>query len=52
MVTEKGSGNLTIEFACNEIDKFCRTLIAGDEPKRGDKDLCGYVSLLYMPLVY
>ena len=35
MVTEKGSGDLTIEFACDEIDRFCRALIAGDEPKTG-----------------
>ena len=42
MVAEKGSRDLTIEFHCNEIDRFCRALIAGDEPKRGAKDLCGY----------
>ena len=30
---KKGSGNLTIEFACDEIDRFCRALITGDEPK-------------------
>ena len=41
---EKGSEDLTIEFPCNEIDRFCQVLIAGDEPKRGAKDLWGYVS--------
>ena len=41
---KKGSGDLTIEFACDEIDRFCRALIAGDEPKRGAKDLGGCVS--------
>ena len=41
---KKGSGDLTIEFACDEIDRFCRALIAGDEPKRGAYDLCGCVS--------
>ena len=44
VVVEKGSGDLTIEFPCDEIDRFCRALIAGDELKRGAKDLCGYVS--------
>ena len=38
---KKGSGDLAIEFACDEIDRFCRALIAGDEPKRGANDLCG-----------
>ena len=39
MVAEKGSGYLIIEFLCDEIDRFCRALIAGDGPKRGAKDL-------------
>ena len=28
---KKGSGDLAIEFAFNEIDRFCRALIAGDD---------------------
>ena len=44
VVAEKGSGNLTIEFPWDEINRFCRALIASDEPKRGANDLCGYVS--------
>ena len=40
----KGSGDLTIEFACDEIYRFCRALIAGDEPKRDANDLCGCAS--------
>ena len=34
VVAEKGSGDLTIEFACDEIPSFWGALIAGDEPKR------------------
>ena len=41
---KKGSGDLAIEFVCDEIDRFCRALIAGDEPKRGANYLCGCVS--------
>ena len=41
---KKGSGDLTIEIACDEIDRFCWALIAGDKPKRGANDLCGCVS--------
>ena len=44
MVAEKRSGDLTIEFACDEIDRFYRALIASDELKRGANDLCGCVS--------
>ena len=44
VVMEKRSGDLTIEFLCNKIDRLCQALIAGDKPKRGTKDLCGYVS--------
>ena len=47
---KKGSGDLAIEFACYEIDRFCRALIAGDEPKRGANDLCGCVS--YVELLH
>ena len=44
VVAEKRPGDLTIEFPCDEIDRFCRALIAGDKPKRGANDLCGYKS--------
>ena len=44
MVAEKGSGDLTIEFACDEIPGFWGALIAGDEPKRDANDLWGYAS--------
>jgi len=30
---EKGSGDLTIGFACDEIPRFWGALIADDEPK-------------------
>jgi len=46
VVAEKGSGDLTIEFACNEIPRFWGALIAGNEPKRGVKDLWNYLSQL------
>jgi len=42
---KKGSGDFTIGFACDEIPRFWGALIAGDEPKRGVKDLWDYVSL-------
>ena len=45
MVAEKGSGYLTIGFACDKIVRFRQALIAGDEPKRSVKDLWGYVNL-------
>ena len=35
MVVEKGSGDLTREFGCDEIPIFCGVLIAGDKPKKG-----------------
>ena len=41
---KKGSGDLTIEFACDEIPRFWRALIAGDKPKSGANDLWGYAS--------
>ena len=41
---KKGSGDLTIEFACDKIPSFWGALIAGDEPKRGANDLWGYAS--------
>ena len=37
----KWSGDLTIEFACNKIPRFCRALIAGDESESGANDLWG-----------
>jgi len=40
---KKGSGDLTIGFAC-KIPRFCGALIAGDELKRGVKDLWNYVN--------
>jgi len=46
VVAEKGSGDLTIGFACDEIPRFWGVLIAGDELKRGVKDLWDYVSQL------
>ena len=46
VVVEKGSGDLTIGFACNKIPRFWEALIAGDEPKRGVKDLWDYLSQL------
>ena len=33
MVAEKWSGDLTIEFPCDKINRFCQVLIAGDESK-------------------
>jgi len=48
VVAEKGSGDLTIGFACDKIARFWRALIADDEPKRGVKDLWDYVSQLYI----
>jgi len=45
VVAEKGSGDLTIGFACDEIPRFWGALIAGDEPKRGVKDLWDYIGL-------
>jgi len=45
---KKGSGDLTIEFACDKIARFWRALIADVEPKRGVKDLWDYVSQLYI----
>jgi len=45
VVAEKGSGDPTIGFACDEIPRFWGALIAGDEPKRGVKDLWDYVNL-------
>jgi len=44
VMAEKGSGDLTIGFACNKIPRFWGALIAGDEPKRGIKDLWNYVN--------
>ena len=44
MVAEKGSGDLTIEFACDKISRFCGVLIAGDEPKMV-LTTCGVYSL-------
>ena len=44
VVAEKGSGDLTIEFACDEIPSFWGALIPGDELKRGANDLSGYAS--------
>ena len=41
---KKGSGNLTTEFNCDKIDRFCRALIAVDKPKIGAKDLWDYAS--------
>ena len=41
---KKGSGDLTIEFACDEIPSFWIALIAGDKPKSGANDLWGYAS--------
>ena len=46
MVAEKGSGDLTIEFACDEIPSFWGALIAGDEPKRGANDLFVIIIIL------
>jgi len=31
---KKGSSDLTVGFACNEISRFWGALIAGDEPKK------------------
>jgi len=45
-VAEKGSGDLTIGFVCNEITRLCQGLITDDESKRGVKDLWDYVSQL------
>jgi len=36
---KKGTGDLTIGFACDKIARFWRALIADDEPKRGVKDM-------------
>ena len=44
---KKGSGDLTIGFACDKIPSFWGALIAGDEPKRGANDLWGYASGLF-----
>ena len=41
---KKGLGDLTIEFACDEIPSFWGALIAGDEPKRAANDLWGCAS--------
>ena len=41
---KKGSGDLTIEFACDKIPSFWGALIADDEPKRGANDLWGDAS--------
>jgi len=35
---KKGSGDLTMGFACNKIPRFWEVLIVGDELKRGVKD--------------
>jgi len=45
---KKGSGDLTIGFACDKITRFWQALIADDEPKRGVKYLWDYVSQLYI----
>jgi len=45
---KKGSGDLTIGFACDKIARFWRALIVDDEPKRGVKDMWDYVSQLYI----
>jgi len=45
---KKGSGDLTIRFACEKIVKFWRALIADDEPKRDVKDMWDYVSQPYI----
>jgi len=37
VVAEKGSGDLTIGFACDKITRFWRALIADDKPKRSVK---------------
>ena len=39
MVAEKGSGDLTTEFACDKIPRFYEASIAGDELERGANDL-------------
>ena len=41
---KKGSGDLTIEFACDKIPSFWEALIAGDGLKIGANDLWGYAS--------
>jgi len=45
---KKGSGDLTIGFACDKITRFWRALIADNEPKRGVRELWNYVSQLYI----
>jgi len=40
----KGSGDLTLGFACDTIPRFWGALIVGDEPKRGVEDLWNYVN--------
>jgi len=52
VVAEKGSGDLTIGFACDEIPRFWGALIAGDEPKRGVKDFWGIRKPLWWRLLY
>jgi len=45
---KRGSGDLTMRFACDKIARFWQVLIADDEPKRGAKDLWDYISQLYI----
>jgi len=44
VVMEKGSGDLTIGFACDKIARFWQVFITDVEPKGGVKDMWDHVS--------